>query len=296
MTYCEWDIDDVDISSVERFKCALTINKETGRVQWCAGSKFIKMLIILPATLLPVVLVLLLVNHFDLVGSVQPQKNSAVFLSSEQQNQNFAALSNSLDSNDDNNQAEDFDAAARSSAATNKQCMAIRYSMSESVDNEDRDLLKDVRTSFIPPDSVFVPPNCQSDDWSSMVDTNNHNNNRDEIIEEAISFRQALRDYEHLFPSYLYRQRRKRAEVTTVAPMTTTTTTTISENVTSSNEASAEKVMQKEEEEKSKEDDDDEEVMILSPAVDEVNIPASVHAFWKGQGMCDHDTHELCVS
>lgn len=297
MTYCEWDIaDDADRISNEkqrRFKCALRINKETGRVQWCAGSKFIKMLIILPATLLPVVLVLLLLTHLELVGSVvQPQKHSYLTASSSAAEQNskqhFATLinDNALTDAANNDVVRDVDdkptksfSSSSTSSSSTKQCMAIRYSMSESVDNEDRDLLKDVRTSFIPPESIFVPPNCQlggGDDDEWPIDNNNNHNkvNHDEIAEESISFRQALRDYgENMFPSFWYRQRRKRAENGTVV-------------ASSDNEARVVVTADDEDEEKSKNENNDEELLLLTATVDEVNIPASVHAFWKGEGMC----------
>lgn len=39
-------------------------------------------------------------------------------------------------------------------------CLAVDTGLSEYLDVEEKGILKDVRTSFIPPESVYIPPNC----------------------------------------------------------------------------------------------------------------------------------------
>ncbi len=135
MTCHEWN--DAD-SQKSQFKCALRINRQTGRLGWCAGSKCTKMFVILPATLLPVVLIFILLTHLELVGTVRQYPTG------------YYPFSNDLDTGDNFN----FD-------ENDRKCVAIKYTMSETLDSDDRDVLKDIRTSFIPPDSLVISPHCR---------------------------------------------------------------------------------------------------------------------------------------
>lgn len=190
MTYSEWDIDDATLPQSRRFKCSLGINKSTGRLQWCPGCKCVKMLVILPVTLLPILLVFLLLTHLDLVGSVHHRdlNQESAYSSSgsrnnyHQQQRNFLSISNTIDDNVDTNDEN---------IEENGKCISIRYSMSETVDNEEKELLKDVRTSFFPSDSVFVPPNCQN-----QHDADGLSDNRNELIDDQT------------YRSFMYRRRR----------------------------------------------------------------------------------------
>lgn len=138
MTCTDWN--DAD-SQKSQFKCALRINRQTGRLQWCAGSKCVKMFVILPATLLPIVLIFILLTHLEIVGTIR-------------QSYDYPLL-NELDSGEIYN----FD-------ENDRKCVAIKYTMSETLDSEDRDLLKGIRTSYIPPDSLVLSPDCRETDNS----------------------------------------------------------------------------------------------------------------------------------
>lgn len=243
MTYSEWDIDDDVLPPKNRFKCSLGINKETGRLQWCAGNKCIKMLIIVPATLLPVVLLIFLLTHLELVGSTMHQQ--AIGYPDSTQTQRYIAVSNGLLTSEEDDEIDD--------EQSEKQCRAIQYSLSETIDNEERDLLKDVRTSFIPSDTVYVPPNCRRNtEWASE--------NRDELIDASV--RRTVDDYEIEFPSYLYR-RRKRAEALAALLLENNTNSQDGNVVQSSNQW-----------------------LNANDKLDRIeNIdPTPVRAFWKGEG------------
>lgn len=250
MTYSEWNIDDEVLPPKNRFKCSLGINKETGRLQWCAGNKCIKMLIIVPATLLPVVLLLFLLTHLELVGSTQ----QAIGYPESKQTQHYISISNGLETSEEDEENHDDQ--------SDKHCMAIRYSMSETIDNEERDLLKDVRTSFIPSDTVFVPPNCRrTTEWASE--------NRDELIDASV--RRTVDDYEIEFPSYLYR-RRKRAEALAALLPKNNTNSQDGDVAQGSNQwfIANDKL------------DDSEQTEPIDRI--ETNDPIEVRSFWKGEG------------
>lgn len=48
----------------------------------------------------------------------------------------------------------------RSSMTRRDSCTAVHYGLGEHLEAEEREVLSDLRTSFIPPESVIVPPNC----------------------------------------------------------------------------------------------------------------------------------------
>lgn len=169
------DRNDAD-SQKSQFKCALRINRQSGRVQWCAGSKYVKMFVILPVTLLPIVLIFILLTHLELVGTIRQYQTD------------YYPLSNDLDTGDNYN----FDENER-------KCVAIKYTMSETLDSDDRDVFKDIRTSFIPPDSVVISPHCRDTEMSDENKDRSKNDNErsysyDEVIDNISSFRRGRRE------------------------------------------------------------------------------------------------------
>lgn len=171
------DRNDAD-SQKSQFKCALRINRQTGRLQWCAGSKYVKMFIILPVTLLPIVLIFIVLTHLELVGTIRQYQTD------------YYPLSNDLDAGEHYS----FDENER-------KCVAIKYTMSETLDSEDRDVLKDIRTSFIPPDSVVISPHCrdtetadENKDRSKTSDDNERSYSYDEVIDNISSYRRGRRE------------------------------------------------------------------------------------------------------
>lgn len=177
MTCTDWN--DAD-SQKSQFKCALRINRQTGRLQWCAGSRCIKMFVILPATLLPIVLIFILLIHLELVGTIRstiPSHHPPVHYP------RFNELDTSEYNSDENY----------------RKCVAIKYTMSETLDQEDRDVLKDIRTSFIPPESLVILPNCRELDNSeeNKEKQNDSNDERsysyDDVIDNISSLRRERR-------------------------------------------------------------------------------------------------------
>lgn len=174
MTCTEWN--DAD-SQKSQFKCALRINRQSGRLQWCAGSKYVKMFVIIPVTLLPIVLIFILLTHLEVVGTIRQYQTD------------YYPLSNDLDIGE----SYGFD-------ENDRKCVAIKYTMSETLDSEDRDVLKDIRTSFIPPDSFVISPHCRDTENSeenkdrSKTSANEPSYSYDEVIDNISSYRRGRRE------------------------------------------------------------------------------------------------------
>ncbi|XP_058467628.1 neprilysin-4 [Malaya genurostris] len=114
--------------------CELGINEQTGRLQWCPGYRFAKLLFVIPATMLPLVLLFLLFTRLHVVGSANL---------SAQHYQSFSFYS------DQSNQLDD----------PQSRCEPVRRSFPEVIEVEERDILRDLRTSFVPSGSI-VPASC----------------------------------------------------------------------------------------------------------------------------------------
>lgn len=152
-----------------------------------------KVMILVPLALTPVVFVLLLFSHLGQAGSrhIVRQKDVNTNLIGDPQLE--TPTENALDA---------------------RRCTVIRYSMSENVDDDERDLLRDARTSFIPPDYTYIPPNCGADGWPEDDDVqldeddHDHDGGRDEFV-DGIGVRRTLDDvYGQRFNNYYYRRRR----------------------------------------------------------------------------------------
>ncbi|XP_055588179.1 neprilysin-4 [Uranotaenia lowii] len=136
----EMDVNNEKVSSKKSrgHGCELGINEQTGRLQWCPGYRFAKVLFVIPAAMLPLALLFLLLTRLHVVGSVE--------YSAHQYNdvqQYYTDQSNKVD-----------ELQAR--------CKPVRRTISEVTDIEDRDLLKDMRTSFVP--TRLLSANCPQPD------------------------------------------------------------------------------------------------------------------------------------
>ncbi|XP_026469709.1 neprilysin-4-like [Ctenocephalides felis] len=106
--------------------CGLGVQRDTGRLRWCPGSRWSRLLFVIPAALLPLLGLFVLLSSLGAVG------------------------------------AGDSLLTRRGSGAPMQRrdsCTAVRYGLPEHLEAEEREVLSDLRTSFIPPESV-VPPNC----------------------------------------------------------------------------------------------------------------------------------------
>lgn len=214
MTYRVWELEDAPVASAwtttsdrnrpnrphtthqepQRFPIALGVNQTTGRVQWCAGCRYVKVMILVPIALAPVVLVLLLFSHLGQAGSVHKANQRDLETNQVDDRQFGTPKENGLDE---------------------RRCTVIRYSTSENIDDDERDLLRDVRTSFIPPEYSYIPKNCASGEWSedddseSDEDDHDRDGGRDELVDEA-GIRKTLDDvYGQRYNNYYYRKRRE---------------------------------------------------------------------------------------
>ncbi|XP_055523630.1 neprilysin-4 [Wyeomyia smithii] len=115
--------------------CELGINEQTGRLQWCPGYRFAKLLFVIPAAMLPVALFFLLFTRLHVAGSVK-------FSAHHYQSLSYYS--------DQSNQLDDLQS----------RCEAVRNTFSEVLDVEERDILRDLRTSFVPSMPASVPARC----------------------------------------------------------------------------------------------------------------------------------------
>uniref|UniRef100_A0A182Q8N3 Peptidase M13 N-terminal domain-containing protein n=1 Tax=Anopheles farauti TaxID=69004 RepID=A0A182Q8N3_9DIPT len=133
--------------------CTLGIDERTGRLHWCPGYRFVKILFVIPAAMLPIGLLFLLLSRFQVVGSVGLHgcgSEIGYFTPEEQLAVNH--LQEGLGWADVEESSEESD----------RRCQPIPEKGSgESVDTEDRGLLRDiVRTSFIPSERRVLPAEC----------------------------------------------------------------------------------------------------------------------------------------
>lgn len=149
--------DIPDTVSENNVRCALGINKKTGRLQWCPGyCNLSRILILIPATMIPICLLFLLFTH----------------------------VGNTRTSHDGN-----FRNERRSIKTRNIEtplCRTVPSGLSETILSEEREILKDIRTSFIPYDLIVIPPNCRDPNdpnWDSNNDENKINYEQTNVSE-----------------------------------------------------------------------------------------------------------------
>ncbi|XP_050068473.1 neprilysin-4 [Anopheles maculipalpis] len=146
-------------SSADSGGCTLGIDERTGRLHWCPGYRFVKILFVIPAAMLPIGLLFLLLSRFQVVGSARLSSQQAdprtilggcgeIGYFTEEQ---LAA----------NHLPEEIDWAEQS-GDVERRCQPIpEKGPSESIDTEDRGLLRGiVRTSFIPSERHILPADC----------------------------------------------------------------------------------------------------------------------------------------
>uniref|UniRef100_A0AAG5CX34 Neprilysin, neutral endopeptidase 1 n=1 Tax=Anopheles atroparvus TaxID=41427 RepID=A0AAG5CX34_ANOAO len=132
--------------------CGLGIDERTGRLHWCPGYRFVKILFVIPAAMLPIGLLFLLLSRFQVVGSVGLGCGGEVGSFAEES----PLGGNVLD-------GDGFEWLDQTTTMTNGEqlCQPISKGLGESVDTEDRGLLRDiVRTSFIPAERRVFPAGC----------------------------------------------------------------------------------------------------------------------------------------
>uniref|UniRef100_A0A182N6N4 Neprilysin, neutral endopeptidase 1 n=1 Tax=Anopheles dirus TaxID=7168 RepID=A0A182N6N4_9DIPT len=144
--------------------CALGIDERTGRLHWCPGYRFVKILFVIPAAMLPIGLLFLLLSRFQVVGSVSLREcggEIGYFTADEQLAVNHLP------------EEIDWGAAVEESVEdSERRCQPIaEKGTGETVDTEDRGLLRDiVRTSFIPSERRVLPADCLAPNQHPLYD------------------------------------------------------------------------------------------------------------------------------
>uniref|UniRef100_A0A182K3W4 Neprilysin, neutral endopeptidase 1 n=1 Tax=Anopheles christyi TaxID=43041 RepID=A0A182K3W4_9DIPT len=146
--------------------CTLGIDQRTGRLHWCPGYRFVKILFVIPAAMLPIGLLFLLLSRFQVVGSVRLTTSSSVLDTEptvdvlegcgdiECFTEEYLTTHNTL--------SEEINWTEPSDDVDEHRCDPIpEKGPSESLDTEDRGLLRGiVRTSFIPSERRVLPADC----------------------------------------------------------------------------------------------------------------------------------------
>lgn len=154
----------------------LGINSSTGRLQWCPGNKMRRLLLVIPATMLPVLVIFLLITHLAYVTAQGGEARR------HYQDQYYTN-----DAGDYYSMRNEIGSPVPSSSNSNhntERCSIVSTGLAEIFDQEERELLRDVRTSFIPSDLIFIPPTCSKDE----VDDENMNTKSDDISDAIMRY------------------------------------------------------------------------------------------------------------
>lgn len=162
-----------------KFKLGLGVNAQTGRLQWCPGLTCCKLLIIIPVVMLPITLVLILLMRMDgmLIALQMHQK----FRSHERYEPEQIYLED-YGGSLDNDPFQDMineqllvpldKKRLREEAEKIKRCISFKFGLSETMDVEERDIMKDARTSFLPKDTTAIPREClENFDFNTRINS-----------------------------------------------------------------------------------------------------------------------------
>lgn len=101
----------------------------TGRVKWCPDCKFIKYCLLLPVIMIPVILVFLIIIEINVLGAIE---YTGTGYSGESSGQEHSV-----------------------------NCKTYKRIVSEPLDIYEKELFRDIRTSFVPSGSIVVAENCE---------------------------------------------------------------------------------------------------------------------------------------
>lgn len=162
-------------SSTQNFgskpKLGLGVNAQTGRLQWCPGFTCCKLLIIIPVIMLPITLVLVLLMRMDgMLMALQMHQHYHHRQQHRGYDQEPPLYLEDYEGALDNDPYQDMiseqlliprDKKARLSEEERiKRCISFRFGLTETMDVEERDIMKDARTSFLPRDTTAIPREC----------------------------------------------------------------------------------------------------------------------------------------
>ncbi|XP_053947508.1 neprilysin-4 [Anastrepha ludens] len=183
---------DTSVCPSPKRSMRLGINARTGRLQWCPGVTCCKLLIILPVVLLPITLALILLMRMDnMLTALQLQQEQQLIhqqrYSPYLNDYSFNLLPSRSDMIEDivNEQfilPVDTYKKEQSEQERLKRCISFKFGLSETTEVEDRDIMKDARTSFLPQDTTAIPRECLNKLSSIKVDANFVNDIIDQML------------------------------------------------------------------------------------------------------------------
>ncbi|XP_036345485.1 neprilysin-4-like, partial [Rhagoletis pomonella] len=150
----------------------LGVNIQTGRLQWCPGVTCCKVFIILPVVLLPITIVLILLMRMDnMLTALRLQREQQLpqgdhyEYSPRQDHYRLDFPTAKCDEIDDIVKEQfiipvDIRKKDESEQERIKRCISFKFGFSEGIEVEDRDIMKDARTSFLPQDTTAIPREC----------------------------------------------------------------------------------------------------------------------------------------
>ncbi|XP_050084753.1 neprilysin-4-like [Anopheles aquasalis] len=159
--------------------CVLGIDERTGRLQWCPGYRFVRILFVIPAAMLPIALLFLLLSRFQVVGSEVPPELA------QQRGAGCGGIGYFADATLGNELADDDVLSgwvATDQRINAERCLSLATGGAGGGEEQtdlgaDRGLLRDIlRTSFVPP----VPgrhgllPGCQQTGMRDNVPDADH--------------------------------------------------------------------------------------------------------------------------
>lgn len=132
----------------------LGLEKSTGRVKWCPDSKYVKHLLLLPLVLLPIIVVLILAVQINLFGGARFDYATAVAIERNESIQREHEL-------EEHHHRRDYRHTKERPMQRTVACHSVRdIATAESFDIHEKEIFRDIRTSFIPSDSIVLPINC----------------------------------------------------------------------------------------------------------------------------------------
>lgn len=130
----------------------LGLEKSTGRVKWCPDSKYVKHLLLLPLVLLPIIVVLILAIQIDLFGGRRIDYATAIAIERNE------SIQRELE---EHHHRRDYRHTKERPLQRVLACQSVRHiAAAESFDIHEKEIFRDIRTSFIPSDSIVLPINC----------------------------------------------------------------------------------------------------------------------------------------
>lgn len=147
--------------STNTLNCRIGVDKKSGRIKWCPDCRFVKFLLILPVVLLPVIVAFVLIMRLSATfkGSIQ-------FHPVTERIQIYTDLEPYHRTTRDVNELN--------SAQINHNCEIIRHLAIESFDIHDKELFRDIRTSFIPSEMCMWRNRNRSHEIESAIQSINN--------------------------------------------------------------------------------------------------------------------------